>query len=45
VLTDSTTITQDDYVPHILHKDQQAELHCPVDSGKLLIINSSYLFP
>ena len=30
VRTDSTTITQDDYVPHILHKDQQAGLDCSV---------------
>jgi len=44
VLTDSTTITQDDYVPHILHKDQQAELDCSVHSGKLLIIITSPYF-
>ena len=44
VRTDSTTITQDDYVPHILHKDQQAELDCSVHSGKLLIIITSPYF-
>ncbi|KAG2590720.1 hypothetical protein PVAP13_5NG427600 [Panicum virgatum] len=41
---DSTTITQDDYVPHILHKDQQAGLDCSVHSGKLLIIIASPYF-
>ncbi|XP_025818492.1 uncharacterized protein LOC112894876 isoform X2 [Panicum hallii] len=33
---DSTTITQDDYVPHILHKDQQAGLDCSVHSDTLV---------
>jgi len=44
VRTDSTTITQDDYVPHILNKDQQAGLDCSVHSGKLLIIIASPYF-
>ena len=40
VRTDSTTITQDDYVPHILHKDQQAGLDCSVHSNYNLTLFS-----
>ncbi|RCV25251.1 hypothetical protein SETIT_5G151300v2 [Setaria italica] len=39
---DSTTITEDDYVPDILHKDQQAELHCSAHSD--ILVDSAVFF-